>query len=205
MEDGLKQRLVGAVVLVLLAVIFIPMLLDSGSDPGEAVSGLDPSSGGESESFSRILPAGESPDGGEGESAEREAKLSGGNERVAGTGESARSVSAAPEATGGADASAAAPQAGASVAAGEPEEAFPSPGWAARIGSFTDRRNALVLRNRLRAKGYAAFTETAGSGQDRVTRVLVGPEPTRERTISVMEEFRRDTGLDGFLVRYQRN
>ena len=74
-----------------------------------------------------------------------------------------------------------------------------------RSGALPERRNALVLRNRLRAKGYSAFTEAAVGEQGEVTRVLVGPEATRDRTVATIEAMRRDAGLDGFVVRHPRD
>ena len=56
MDEGLKQRLVGAVVLVLLAVIFIPMLLDSPPEPGKAGVELPAPPSDEAEFSSRIVP-----------------------------------------------------------------------------------------------------------------------------------------------------
>ena len=91
------------------------------------------------------------------------------------------------------------------AAAGEAEEQSPPAAWAAQLGSFSERRNALVLRNRLRAKGYPAFTEYAVGEQGEVTRVLVGPEASRDRTVATIEALRRDTGLDGFVVRHPRD
>ena len=63
MEEWLKQRLVGASVLVLLAVIFIPVLLEYSYEPGEV--GIDPPpvpAGAEDDEFSsRVLALDESP------------------------------------------------------------------------------------------------------------------------------------------------
>ena len=229
MEEGLKQRLVGAVVLVLLAVIFVPMLLESGSGPGDA--GLDlgtqqPS--GDSEFSSRIIPVEQpprvTPDG----LTEADSEISAGSEQEeedasnredrlveATTGaivlpvpadntKTTTASGATPEAPGSAETPPVKEASGVSVPPDETEEASPSPAWAAQLGSFAEHRNALVLRNRLRAKGYAAFTESVVGDQGEITRVLVGPEPTRERTVSTIEALRRDTGLDAFVVRHPR-
>lgn len=211
MEEGLKQRLVGAVVLVLLAVVFVPMLLDFPREAEVAEADLPASPEDDSGFSSRVVPLEE------GEDVPEPALPEGGGEPVpepvaddtveapsvdapADASLAAESVPDLPEGGDGAPP----PGAEAPVAAPEEEERSAPAGWAAQLGSFADRRNAVVLRNRLRAKGYAAFTESATSDQGEVTRVLVGPESTRDGTVSTIESLRRDTGLDAFVVRYPR-
>ena len=231
MEEGLKQRLVGAAVLVLLAVIFVPMLLDSGSEPGEVGLDLGPPPNGESGFSSRIIPVEESPSE---VPKERVALEAGSSEGQVGREEKVKvatspiddssqtttvaiavrkapddddsmtTVVIAPDSPASAGVAAALEEADEGDVAGKVEGEPPAPVWAAQLGSFAERRNALVLRNRLRAKGYSAFTESVTNDQGKVTRVLVGPEPTRERTLSTIEALRRDTGLDGFVVRHPR-
>ena len=56
MEEGLKQRLVGAAVLVLLAVVFVPVLLESDPDESEVGFDLGTPPSAESGFSSRIIP-----------------------------------------------------------------------------------------------------------------------------------------------------
>lgn len=228
MDEGLKQRLVGAAVLVLLAVIFVPMLLESDPEPDEVGFDLGTPPSPESEFSSRIIPlkepseeapapvvppASESVPAGE-EVAERAARqgaevpetlpAGGGLQVEALEPEPLAAVVLEPDAPAGTDLPEALGEDGGTVAA-ETEEQTPPAAWAAQFGSFAERRNALVLRNRLRAKGYPAFTESIAGEQGVVTRVLVGPEPTRARTVATIEALRRDTGLDGFVVRHPRD
>lgn len=231
MEEGLKQRLVGAAVLVLLAVIFVPMLLESGSEPGEVGLDLGPPPNGESGFSSRIIPVEESPseipkeltaletrssEGQEGREEEERVAMNPIDDPAETTSvavaareapddaDSMTTVVVAPDSPDSAGLPAAAEEADERDVAGQGEGEPPAPAWAAQLGSFAERRNALVLRNRLRAKGYPAFTESVTSDQGEVTRVLVGPEPTRDRTLSTIEALRRDTGRDGFVVRHPR-
>ena len=212
MEEGLKQRLVGAVVLVLLAVVFVPMLLDFPREAERVEADLPAPPEGESGFSSRVVPLEETH--GVAEPAVPEGSGDPVLEQGAGDTAASPSADAPPDASLAAESSPPLPEGGdgapppdaeAPVAVEAPEEEPGAPaGWAAQLGSFADRRNAVVLRNRLRAKGYAAFTESATNDQGEVTRVLVGPEPTRDRTISTIESLRRDTGLDAFVVRYPR-
>ena len=237
MDERLKQRLVGAAVIVLLAVVFVPMLLEP--DPEQEEVGLDlgASSDAESGFSSRIIPL-EEPAAEASEAAappDPEAASSDGEDEMSATCPESEAPETLPAAelsaaessdseslvavvleAGGSDAAETprAPEspetpedadvAAAAAAAEEAEEGSPARGWAAQLGSFSERRNALVLRNRLRAQGYSAFTESAVGEQGEVTRVLVGPEPTRARTVEIIEALRRDSGLDGFVVRHPR-
>ena len=73
-----------------------------------------------------------------------------------------------------------------------------------QLGSFADERNALALRDRLRDKGHRAFVATAGGSGAKVTRVFVGPQLERERSQAAVEPLRRETGLEGMVVRFPR-
>ena len=228
MEEGLKQRLVGAAVLVLLAVIFVPVLLESGPDQSEVGFDLGTSPSAESGFSSRIIPLEDSADASseaatpstpefapigeeEEDATNRGAEipetlpLADVSPADSSDSESLTTVVPEPDAPGSAETPAASEVDANAAAAGEAEEQSPSAAWAAQLGSFSERRNALVLRNRLRAKGYPAFTQAVVGDEGEVTRVLVGPEPTRDRTVAAIEALRRDTGLDGFVVRHPRD
>ena len=231
MEEGLKQRLVGAAVLVLLAVVFVPVLLESDPDESEVGFDLGTPPSAESGFSSRIIPLEDSavaaseaaapptpefaPVGEEEE--EEEGATSRGAEipetqpladvslADSSDSESLSAVVLVPDAPGSAETPAASEVDVNAAAAGKAKEQSPSAAWAAQLGSFAERRNALVLRNRLRAKGYPAFTQSVVGVEGEVTRVLVGPEPSRDRTVATIEALRRDTGLDGFVVRHPRD
>ena len=74
--------------------------------------------------------------------------------------------------------------------------------WAIQLGSFGQSENALGLRDRLREKGYTAFVQTAYNDEGAVTRVFVGPELYREEAQSVRDRLHTETTLDGLVVRY---
>jgi DedD protein len=85
------------------------------------------------------------------------------------------------------------------------EQAKPSPksmltAWAVQVGSFSEHENALSLRDKLRASGFAAFDEPARSDGERVFRVMVGPEFNRERAEGLQARLRRQENLKGIVV-----
>lgn len=228
MDEGLKQRLVGAAVLVLLAVVFVPMLLESDPEPGEVGLDLGMPPSPESGFSSRIIPLEEPSEATPGSVVPPAPEPVPAGEEVAaratrqGTGgpetrpaasvlqteavepDPLAAVVLEPDAPAGTEPPEVSGEGG-STATGEGEAQTSPAAWAAQLGSFAERRNALVLRNRLRAKGYPAFTESVAGEQGEVTRVLVGPEPTRARTVATIEALTRDTGLDGFVVRHPRD
>ena len=75
-------------------------------------------------------------------------------------------------------------------------------GWVVQLGSFSNERNALGLRDRLVKKGYPAFVETSTSDGKRVSRVFVGPEKTRDEAKARLPVLLEETRLKGIVTRY---
>ena len=213
MEEGLKQRLVGAAVLVLLAAIFVPMLLDPSPEPPDSGPEARVASSGEAGFSSRIIPLDEprtvTPDEAARAQPDPDAAVGVETGEAGGTGAAGGAADGteaqpAPELPGGDETQAAREGAGATaIEEGRTGDEAPAE-WAVQLGSFSKRQNALVLRNRLRATGYAAFTQTVTSDRGEVIRVFVGPQPTRGRAVSIVEALRQETELEGIVVRYPR-
>jgi DedD protein len=60
--------------------------------------------------------------------------------------------------------------------AAKPQAAVPKSGWGVQVGAFANLDTARNLQAKLSKQGYHAYTEKAGS----VTRVRIGSYPTRE-------------------------
>ena len=65
-----------------------------------------------------------------------------------------------------------------------------------QLGSFSKAANARGLRDKLAARGYAAFVKSAGT----VTRVYVGPQPSRAAAEKMLKKLRSDMKLEGIVV-----
>lgn len=74
--------------------------------------------------------------------------------------------------------------------------------WVIQVGSFIARDNALKLRNRLRKKGFTAFVENIGSGANQVFRVRIGPELDRAKANRLQARLSKDMNLKGIVVSY---
>ena len=225
MEQRFKQRLVGAVVLVSLAVVFVPILFDMPPDVDREAS---------SPSISQIP---ERPRDHAGSSVNvtldppQTLRLDAEVERERGISEADADDGASPaavEAATAATVSPVAPQPSAPPApatrtdpspapsdtasaagtpAGDPERkrAPPAPAagdWTVQLGSFAKPENARALHKRLQDEGYPAFVESVPSAQGAVSRVLVGPMSDRKQAEESVVKLRREMALDGIVVPY---
>ena len=203
MDQQLKERLVGAVVLMVAAVVFIPMILSGPPEPEPAPPRQAAAPARTPAGFSsRIVPL---------TASETQPPRAAAAPSPAA--EPAREPAARPAP---APAPAPPPQAAAPSAAPAPAPpprttASDTPaaasrearaGWVVQLGSFSNARNAYALRDRLKDNGFAAFAESAGAGADAVTRVYVGPEPDRERAEKHVARLLEQTRLKGIVVRY---
>lgn len=168
MDTALKQRLVGAAVLVALAVIFLPMLV-KGPAPDSGVSdvSLDMPPAPQSEMETRELPLvqpGNVPAGGA-------------------VGMDARPVDA------GAAAQPADPVAGAATLAEDPAAApdgtgalppaTAGGGYAVHFGAYASSKAAETVATLARDAGLPAYTEATQLGTRQAWRVRIGPYVTR--------------------------
>ncbi|MGQ0657460.1 MAG: SPOR domain-containing protein [Chromatiales bacterium] len=204
MDRALRQRLVGAAVLVGLAVIFVPMLLDDSAieEPRIEATNIPPRP---SEEFSsKIVPL----------------------EPV----QPVSPVAPPPAATGAAPESPVQPTSpakplGPAAAVPKPldeSESTPSSApavpedaggenaatrvgitaWAVQLGSFASEQNAKELEQRLRKEGYTAFVEKVDGDEGQKFRVRVGPELIRAKAQETRDKLDKDLNLKGILVRY---
>ena len=198
MDNLVKQRVVGAVVLVALAVIFIPILLE-GPDEETGPRSLDLPPPLEEMREGRIEP--------------EEPVLVVPPEPVTtvvigenGTAEPTPAPAAEPEPPATVEAPSEpevetgpvptpAPSA---EPASPPAPAAPAPvagGWVVQVGAFGQEANALALRDRLRQTGHAAFVERVVVDAKPVFRVRVGPFTERAAAEARLSDLARDSGL----------
>jgi DedD protein len=215
MDFLLKQRLVGAIVLVALGVIFIPMLLE-GPDR-TLVPEMPPLPEPEGQEFNQPLkpfseqtqtPAqpqkeviqAEAPHPSEGASAPT-ADAGAPKEPVAspapspqdGRGRTADKT--APEQTG-------AESEPAPAAPSQPAAKGPLGNWIVQMGSFSSEQNALRLRDQLRKSGFVAQVEKVMVGGKTLFRVRVGPYLERAEAERDRQAMSKTLKLDGRVLSY---
>lgn len=196
MESGLKQRITGALVLVVAAVIFLPMLL-SGQDETERVVVDVPAEPvmDRSEMVAAQQPALPEPvpvpvpqipePEVEAPAVEAQPVAEPTSEPVA---ESA-APTVPPEPAAPADtATAAAP-----AAAGS---------WVVQQASFSSQSNAEGFRQTLAGQGYNAYVRSAQVDGKPIVRVYVGPVATRDAATRIRDELQRRHASKGMVVAY---
>jgi DedD protein len=224
MEQGLKQRLVGAAALAVLAVVFLPMVFDDTGVSEDASGGpwfpprppelsgpqFAPLTEAEIKRGARLppLPIDSTPDdpGSTGDTG-RPAKP---------PATDTTAPAAAPPATSapGAETRAlAAPAAHPAIGPADAETArtrkdAPARNeragttWAIQLGSFSSEANAKKLRDRLQKLGFQPFVERISVKTRSVFRVRVGPGRERHQAEALRAKIRKQVNLDGILVRY---
>ena len=75
--------------------------------------------------------------------------------------------------------------------------------WVVQVASFNTQARAKVLRDELLAKNYPAFTRTLQTTKGRVTRVYVGPKILREKALAVKSELDETLKINSLLVKFK--
>lgn len=76
-------------------------------------------------------------------------------------------------------------------------------GWSVRLGSFSNSKNATTLVQKLQAAGYKAYTRRIQSEEDVLTGVFVGPWIDRSRINEYQQQLQEQFQLAGIVVRYE--
>jgi len=185
-EEGLlKQRLVGAVVLVALAVIFIPMLLSGGREMEMPVFGSNvPDRSEEIKNIKHIDI-----------------------EEIQKTQPRAVNPKRIPIAEGLPEPEIVKEQKSIIDTISKLTEEVKKPVikqtvWAVQVGSFNNRKNALGLKDKLRKKKVHAFVERIMKDNKATYRVRVGPEATRKKAEKQKEKLLKEFKLKGLVVKH---
>ena len=178
MDRALKERIIGAAVLVVFVVLVVPVFLDGPPQSGEIVSERVPLPGQAAEGETRTVvlerdrdepvPVAASvtaPQAEEPQKAEPEAKPEP-EPKAAAVARSEPEPEPEP-----------AKPAAQSPA---PESASSTGMWAVQLGSFGNQQNAERLAADLRKQGFAAFLSQLSTDSGQLHRVRIGPQKDRE-------------------------
>ncbi|MEW5249070.1 SPOR domain-containing protein [Microbulbifer sp. 2201CG32-9] len=197
LSDGFKQRLVGALVLVALGVIFLPSLFDrEGARYVDATSQIPPAPEIQPIAIADPVPVADavptpepeqvfqpgpgSPDG-ESSRGEQESTLAEDGQRQTAGDESAAEKESPPllDADG-------LPQA-----------------WVVQVASYRDQGRAEQLRGRLMDEGYKAYTRPVTTARGRFVRVFVGPKLNRADAQLVKQELDQLLDIQTLVLRFR--
>jgi len=193
LDKALAQRLIGAIVLVMLGVLFLPMILNgAGELPAPATVSVDqPNDRFEYRTIQidstlqslRQPPANVPP-------------------------QAAQAQPAVPVSTNSASVAQAVRPAPAAVVPRSNKSSQPaqarSPAWAVQAGTFSVRRNALAQRDQLKSAGFQAYVLSVKHPKVGVLyRVRVGPAPDKRMAAILQQKVHLVTQLDTQLVAEQ--
>ena len=193
---GPKHRIIGAIILISLAVIFVPMILDEQQTPDKAGSVPDDISGRDTKII--VTPVEEL-----------------GRKKPDATPPSARPSAVGKPAGGAADTQASptgaakesvtttrpSPDAGKGGAAAARTDAIKR-GWVVQLGTYYNPDNAHRVRDKLMKHGYAVDMQSVVLKRGKATRVRIGPFASKTEAISMQARIHKDLGMEGMVLAY---
>ncbi|MGH6636341.1 MAG: SPOR domain-containing protein [Gammaproteobacteria bacterium] len=184
-EERLKQRLVGAVVLTTVAVIFIPMAFQERPKSEQA-----PVTKSQAR-FTASGPSAEHPP-----LPVDAVEVEPGVEPISTTDELSQDL--APDRLPSQDAGRPSKPPQAETLSDRPSADATRAGWVVQLASFSREANAKSLRAKLVAQGFAAFIEKTAS----MYRVRVGPTSGQQKARALRAALKQAVNLQGVVVRY---
>ncbi len=193
-KNKIKQRVVGGVVLLALAVIFIPMVLDFRKDYDQVINGtnippkpkdfrvetfaLSPTS---QVKVPRLAAEGSV------DSQVQQHKLV--QQKRAAEAGTSKAVTKSP------------PPVKKTTPPKQPvaQKSLQS-GWAVQVGSFGVEKNALRLRDKIRRQGFTAFVDRVSVNGKVSHRVRVGPEVDKSKASVLQKRLQQQMGLKGLVT-----
>lgn len=194
LDKGLLQRMVGALVLIAIAVIFVPMLFNRQDDLRHVTVDAPsiPAAPVVADIEMQPVEVPEAKSATEGFEIIEE-----GGDATAATAEDPVPAPVEPPAPAPAPAPA---------APAEPQKPEPRldnnnlpVSWSIQLASLSNRASAENLQQTLRSQGYNAYIRTA----DGMNRVFVGPLVERSEANRLRDVLQRQQKLDGFVVRFK--
>ncbi len=182
MDPQLKQRVVGAAVLVAVGVVFIPIFLNDAGDDYEQSLPVSIDMAPPDDFNSRVVPLDD----------ELMEQLERAMDATPQELSKSQGWGSAPKALPGSDdpqTPVAATRTGVTA-------------WVVQVGSFSSEENAKALLKRLKQGGYTAFIEQLRNEADLAYRVRVGPELKKISADNIRDELARDIDVDGIVMRY---
>lgn len=175
-----KHRIIGAVIVVSLAVIFVPMILDRREAPAELTS-VDKVSAPAAEAGERKVVV--TPVRPELPRATPRAEKS----------STAPSPSASPAPP--------AAVARAPVKPAEPKSTVKN-GWVVQVGTFTNSTNATRLEEQLKKHGHTVRVERVALDRGNAVRLRVGPFRDKPLAVKAQGQIQKQVGVQGVVLAY---
>ncbi len=192
MHQHLKERLVGAAVLVIIAVIFIPMLLTGPIDNDSIANSNIPDR--PTEKFNaKLIPLTELTKPALPDELDVPAKEEQTSAEITQNSDSTGSAEVILETK--------IPNKTQQKNTAKDKQVGLT-AWVVQLGSFSSKVNADKLNLTLRKSGFPAFVEPLKQEDEIVYRVRVGPELLRSDADALLKKIKENTNLDGIVLNY---
>lgn len=200
MDQSIKNRLVGIVVIFSLAVIFLPMILDGSGVNKESLEVIIPPQpvvSANPEFEAKVIKLNQQTDAIPRLEPQFADENSTENRVIR---EPVANAAVSPESTAKADTS---PQQ--TEKNPEPVARTGGDSWVLQVGSFEDRGKALAQRDKLRKSNIAAvFIEQYSSDSKSSYRVRLGPFISRDQTRVAQNKIKAKHDIDGIIMKYEK-
>jgi len=193
MDRALKERIIGAAVLVVFAVLVVPVFLDGPPEEGEIVSERVPLPGQDAQEDTRTVvlerdrkePVPAAADQATPEPSQQTAPQP---QTVVVAETQSEPAQPAPD-----------PVPQTPPAQTSPVDSSPTGMWAVQMGSFGNQENAERLAADLRKQGFAAFLSQLSTDAGQLHRVRIGPQKDRDSAEAVAASL-QEAGHKGQVV-----
>ena len=201
MDEALKKRLIGAVVLLAIAAILWPLVFDSADHiklsqeskipPKPEVERWQPAEVPEPDASAVGWPDAKTAAATTPKAAAPKQPAKDTQTSVAATNDADRKNT--PAATGDDK----------SVPAETQQKAVFRPAWVVQVASLSDRNSAKQLVAKLRAKDYRAYSEVAKRSGKQSYRVLIGPKFDKRKAVSIKQEIDKSEKVDSLVLNFR--
>ena len=176
MDRALKERIIGAAVLVVFVVLVVPVFLDGPPESGEIVSERVPLPGQAADGETRTVVLERDRD----EPVPVAAPVAAAEPEARQPEEAKTAAAARPDPEPEPEQESRPKPAPAEPAQTAAAAESPTGMWAVQLGSFGNQQNAERLAADLRKQGYAAFLSQLSTASGQLHRVRIGPQKDRE-------------------------
>lgn len=190
-----KHRIVGAIVVVVLAVIFIPMILSNRESPADRPDAQAVAPGESGSEQNKVAVTKLSPPETKEELTEAAAPATPQTGKTGVT-------SPAPESADPKASAATSPASPTKAPAAAVDTKHPTSGWVVQVGTFSNSANAARLEQKLRARGQPLLVERISLGGNEAVRLRVGPFHDRAAALKAQQRINREVGVKGVVLAY---
>lgn len=193
-EFNPKHRIVGAIIVVSLAVIFVPMILDERAPPVDpkAVTAMPAKTEtGETRIVISSVPGPAAKDKAAGavEPDSTKAPVAGAKRAADESRKAAREQKPQGKSPAG--------------PAAEKAAAKPDKGWVVQVGTFSNADNAARLEEKLKAQGHKVSADNVTlDGGAKAVRLRVGPFHDRPLALKAQAQIQQEVGVQGVVLAY---